>query len=163
MRLSGGEKQRVAIARAILKNAPILVCDEATSALDSQTESDVLSSLERFTDNKTTLMIAHRLSSIMSADEIIVLDQGREIAPSLAHSRTPSLANNNNNNNTKPTSTQVESSNGEHTSNSWRWAVCTPSFGVCNYQPMMLVSVGSCKGFRINQTKLANYHQYFHL
>jgi ABC-type multidrug transport system fused ATPase/permease subunit len=77
LRLSGGEKQRVAIARAILKDAPILVCDEATSALDSQTECDILESLQLFSDRKTTLMIAHRLSSIMNADEIIVLDHGR--------------------------------------------------------------------------------------
>ena len=76
LKLSGGEKQRVAIARTILKAPPILVLDEATSALDSHTEKDIQDALDRVSQNRTTLVIAHRLSTIVSADEIIVLDQG---------------------------------------------------------------------------------------
>src|ERR1700735_2390792 len=77
LKLSGGEKQRVAIARTILKAPPILVLDEATSALDSHTEQEIQDSLERGSRNRTSLVIAHRLSTIVTADEIIVLDQGR--------------------------------------------------------------------------------------
>src|ERR1700728_4086926 len=77
LKLSGGEKQRVAIARTVLKAPPILVLDEATSALDSHTEQDIRDALERVSRNRTSLVIAHRLSTIVSADEIIVLDQGR--------------------------------------------------------------------------------------
>ena len=76
LKLSGGEKQRVAIARTILKAPPILLLDEATSALDSHTEKEIQDALERVSKNRTTLVIAHRLSTIVSADEIIVLDQG---------------------------------------------------------------------------------------
>jgi ABC-type transport system involved in Fe-S cluster assembly fused permease/ATPase subunit len=76
LKLSGGEKQRVAIARTILKGPPILVLDEATSALDSHTEKDIQDALDRVSKNRTTLVIAHRLSTIVSADEIIVLDNG---------------------------------------------------------------------------------------
>jgi ABC-type transport system involved in Fe-S cluster assembly fused permease/ATPase subunit len=76
LKLSGGEKQRVAIARTVLKAPPILVLDEATSALDSHTEHEIQEALDRVSRNRTSLVIAHRLSTIVSADEIIVLDQG---------------------------------------------------------------------------------------
>ena len=76
LKLSGGEKQRVAIARTILKSPPILVLDEATSALDSFTEREIQIALERVSKNRTTLVIAHRLTTIVDADEIIVLNQG---------------------------------------------------------------------------------------
>ncbi len=76
LKLSGGEKQRVAIARTILKNPPILLFDEATSALDSATEQDILKSLKEVSEGRTTLVIAHRLSTVTSADEILVLDEG---------------------------------------------------------------------------------------
>jgi ATP-binding cassette subfamily B protein len=86
LKLSGGEKQRVAIARTILKGPPILVLDEATSALDSHTEQEIQDELEKVSRNRTSLVIAHRLSTIVSADEIIVLDQGR-IVERGTHSR----------------------------------------------------------------------------
>jgi len=75
-KLSGGEKQRIALARAILKDAPILLLDEPTSALDAQSEAIVQEALERFMSGRTVLIVAHRLSTIKNADEIIVLDQG---------------------------------------------------------------------------------------
>ena len=78
LKLSGGEKQRVAIARTILKAPPILLLDEATSALDSHTEKEIQDALERVSKNRTTLVIAHRLSTIVGADEIIVLERGRD-------------------------------------------------------------------------------------
>lgn len=77
LKLSGGEKQRVAIARALLKNPAILIFDEATSALDSKTEKAIQAQIERAATGRTALVIAHRLSTVMDADEIIVLDQGR--------------------------------------------------------------------------------------
>ncbi len=79
LKLSGGEKQRVAIARTILKDPRILVFDEATSALDSQTEKEIQSSLREVSSGRTTLVIAHRLSTVVDADEIVVLAAGRVI------------------------------------------------------------------------------------
>lgn len=76
LKLSGGEKQRVAIARTILKSPPILMLDEATSALDSHTEKEIQDSLERVARDRTSLVIAHRLSTVVHADNIIVLDHG---------------------------------------------------------------------------------------
>lgn len=77
LKLSGGEKQRVAIARTILKHPAILLFDEATSALDTHTEQEIQKSLDEVSADRTTLVIAHRLSTVVGADEIIVLDQGR--------------------------------------------------------------------------------------
>ncbi|HEX7877469.1 MAG TPA: ABC transporter ATP-binding protein/permease [Sphingobium sp.] len=77
LKLSGGEKQRVAIARTLLKDPPVLVLDEATSALDSRTETEIQDVLRSISRKRTTLIVAHRLSTIVDADEIIVLDQGR--------------------------------------------------------------------------------------
>ncbi|MCF8470654.1 MAG: ABC transporter ATP-binding protein/permease [Parvibaculum sp.] len=77
LKLSGGEKQRVAIARTILKNPPILLLDEATSALDTHTEKEIQSALKGISRDRTTLIIAHRLSTVVDADEILVLDHGR--------------------------------------------------------------------------------------
>jgi ATP-binding cassette subfamily B protein len=77
LKLSGGEKQRVAIARTVLKAPPILILDEATSALDIHTEREIQAALERVSADRTTVVIAHRLSTVVHADEIIVLDDGR--------------------------------------------------------------------------------------
>ncbi|HEL2980488.1 TPA: ATP-binding cassette domain-containing protein [Stenotrophomonas maltophilia] len=79
-RLSGGQQQRVAIARALLKDAPILLLDEATSALDAQSEYSVQQALERLMAGRTTLVIAHRLATVLKADRIVVMDQGRIVA-----------------------------------------------------------------------------------
>jgi len=77
LKLSGGEKQRVAIARAILKDAPVLVFDEATSSLDSLTESSIMRALHTATSGRTSILIAHRLSTVVNCDEIFVLDKGK--------------------------------------------------------------------------------------
>jgi ABC-type transport system involved in Fe-S cluster assembly fused permease/ATPase subunit len=77
LKLSGGEKQRVAIARTLLKNPPILILDEATSALDSRTEAEILGTLEAIERGRTTIVIAHRLSTVVHADQIVVLEAGR--------------------------------------------------------------------------------------
>jgi ATP-binding cassette subfamily B protein len=79
LKLSGGEKQRVAIARTILKNPPILLLDEATSALDTGTEREIQGALQEVSRNRTSLVIAHRLSTVIDADEILVLDHGEII------------------------------------------------------------------------------------
>ena len=76
-RLSGGQRQRIAIARAILRDAPLLLLDEATSALDAESERLVQASIERLVAGRTTMVIAHRLATVRSADRIIVMDQGR--------------------------------------------------------------------------------------
>ena len=77
LKLSGGEKQRVAIARTILKAPPILMLDEATSALDSFTEKEIQASLDQVAKNRTTLVIAHRLSTVIHSDTILVMDKGK--------------------------------------------------------------------------------------
>lgn len=76
MKLSGGERQRIAIARAALKRPRLFVFDEATSSLDSKTEQDILRNLREVARTRTTLIIAHRLSTVVHADEIIVLNRG---------------------------------------------------------------------------------------
>ena len=80
VRLSGGEKQRLSIARAILKNSPFVLLDEATSSLDSESEAKVQNAIFHLTKNRTTLVIAHRFSTINKADKIVLLNQGGVIA-----------------------------------------------------------------------------------
>jgi subfamily B ATP-binding cassette protein MsbA len=77
--LSGGQRQRIAIARAVLKNAPILILDEATSALDAESEQVVQEALEELMENRTTLVIAHRLATVQKAEQVVVLDRGRVV------------------------------------------------------------------------------------
>ncbi len=79
-KLSGGQKQRIAIARAFLRNAPILLLDEATSALDPKTEADIQAALDELTKNRTTVIIAHRLSTVIKADKMIMLEKGKVLA-----------------------------------------------------------------------------------
>ena len=78
-KLSGGQRQRISIARAVLKDAPILVLDEATSAVDNETEAALQRSLQRIGQDRTTLVIAHRLSTVRHADHIAVMDRGRVV------------------------------------------------------------------------------------
>ncbi|MEO8225588.1 MAG: ATP-binding cassette domain-containing protein, partial [Gammaproteobacteria bacterium] len=78
-KISGGQRQRLAIARALLKNAPILVLDEATSNLDVETEREVNAAIRELQAGRTTLTIAHRLSTVQNADRILVLEQGRVV------------------------------------------------------------------------------------
>ena len=75
-KLSGGQRQRVSIARALLKNAPILLLDEATSALDTESEKYIQASLDKLREGRTSFVVAHRLSTIVDADMIVVMDQG---------------------------------------------------------------------------------------
>ena len=75
--LSGGERQRLSIARAIMKDAPIIILDEATASVDPENERELLKAVRELTRDKTILMIAHRLSTVRDADQIIVLDKGR--------------------------------------------------------------------------------------
>jgi len=77
VRLSGGQRQRLSIARALLKNPPLLLLDEATSALDAESEAKVQAALDRAMRGRTTLVIAHRLATIVNADKILVMDEGR--------------------------------------------------------------------------------------
>ncbi len=86
LKLSGGEKQRVAIARTLLKNPRVLILDEATSALDTRTEQEIQAALRTIARNRTTLTIAHRLSTVVDADQIIVLVEGR-VAERGAHAQ----------------------------------------------------------------------------
>ena len=105
LKLSGGEKQRVAIARTILKNPPILLLDEATSALDTGTEREIQGALSDVSRGRTTLVIAHRLSTVIDADEILVLDHGQ-------HHRT-----------------------GAPFRSFWRWTAITPRCGASSAKP----------------------------
>ena len=78
--LSGGQQQRIAIARALLKQAPVLILDEATSALDTESEALIQSALDKSREGRTTFVVAHRLSTIESADSVLLMDEGRVVA-----------------------------------------------------------------------------------
>jgi ABC-type multidrug transport system fused ATPase/permease subunit len=78
-KLSGGEKQRLAIARALLKDAPVLILDEATSSVDGASEAAIQQALERLMAGRTTILIAHRLSTVIKADRIVVLENGAAV------------------------------------------------------------------------------------
>ncbi len=77
MKLSGGERQRISLARAFLKNAPILILDEPTSSLDTNTETAILESIQRLMNERTTLMIAHRASTLRNCNKILMLENGQ--------------------------------------------------------------------------------------
>ena len=102
LRLSGGQRQRLAIARALLKNAPILILDEATSHLDTESEALVQKALSNLMQGRTTLVIAHRLSTVMRADRIVVIEGGRIVEE------------------------------GTHARAAWRWVAPTGGFTTCS-------------------------------